>query len=617
MKIDNNLDIIEKFTSSSIFSCCSQKDLSSIVPPLKIFKKKFGEKIYQKGEDANSLFFIVKGDIKLLSGKRVVSQISNGIFGEEAVNPKGHYISSAVADGNTTILALDKKSLLELVAIYPTLKDNLYISLISHHSDKEIGNDWKIEKKKIKDEQATTSKVIGWILTMVVPLVVMIFGDNYGFDWKSKIFIAVFLTTVVMWIFRLSYEFVPSILAVLVLLVLNIAPPSVALSGFTSGSFFIAMSIFGISALLVSSGLTYRLVINLFRILPMSQFWHSWAIFITGIFLTPILPSANGRVGLASPILIDMVESLGYKPKGKAATRLAVATFSGFTMFSSIFLSSKAIHFVVFGLLPQQIRDQFNWGYWFYASSIAGLVMLLLYFITTHFIFDNNEKSQLTKDVIDIQHRILGPMTKGEWAALGGIALFAIGVATSSIHKIQLSWVGLTVLYIILVSGFLSKTDFRINIDWSFLIYLATLIGLVRSMSYIGLDIILGKNLIWLGTYAKNNFYLFIFMLILTVVVMRIFIPNNATVAIVASVLFPISAIIGINTWVVGFVILMISDSWFMPYQSTYYILFDDLISEKKLFDKMEILKVNAISFSFRIIAIYASIPFWKFIGIL
>ncbi|MCI5157929.1 MAG: TRAP transporter large permease subunit [Candidatus Electrothrix sp. AUS1_2] len=443
------------------------------------------------------------------------------------------------------------------------------------------------------------------------------YGDSVEFDWKGKIFLTVAIATVVMWIFRLVDEYIPSIMAVIAILVLDIAPPDIVLSGFTSGSFFMALSIFGLSAILTTSGVTYRIVINLFRFLPLSQFWHSLAIFITGIFLTPLFPSANGRIGIATPILLDMAESLGYKKGGKAATRLAIATFAGFTMFSSIFLSSKSMHFIVFGILPIQVRERFSWGYWLYAALIAGCVLMAFYFLLTQIMFHNTDKPRLSREIIKAQYAVLGPLSAQEWAAIGGIALFALGVATSSIHKIQLPWVGFAVLYFILVLGFLSKKDFKTHVDWTFLLYLGALIGLIKTISYLGLDNLLGQKFLWLGKYMKNDFYLFVPLLSICTMFLRLFIPNTATVAILSSVLFPIALSNGINPWVIGFIILIMSDSWVMPYQCSYYLLFDELTSSKRLFSKAMMLKFNLISISFRLAAVYASIPFWKSIGLL
>jgi len=611
-----NKETVSYLNSSRLFSICTNIDLARIAPYITEVSLFGGEALFKTGENADYLYLIIDGEIEIQSGKRVLNRIESGSVGEEIAGRKGKYLTSAVARRDSRLLRIPQKQILELMKKYPEIKDEIYSSLVNHHAYIKIDEE-ALQCRDKKEEDPGWMKIAGWILTITVPFFIYFFGDSLSLDWKCKIFLTVASATVLMWIFRLAHEFIPSILSVIVILILDIAPSNVALSGFTSGSFFMALSIFGISAVLVSSGLTYRVVINLFRILPLSQFWHSFAIFITGIFLTPLLPSANGRISLSSPILIDMVESLGYKRGGKAATRLAVATFAGFTMFSSIFLSSKAIHFIVFGLLPAQVRDQFDWGYWFYSAIVAGIVLFLFYFILTQIMFSNQERPGLSSEIIKAQHEALGPLSSMEWAALGGITLFAVGIATSSIHKIELPWIGFTVLYVVLAFGSLSKKDFRLNIDWTFLIYLGTLIGLVKTMSYIGLDQLLGHNFLWLGEYMKDKFEVFVPLLSGCIMLLRIFIPNNATVAILASVLFPISIISGINPWIIGFILLIMSDAWILPYQSTYYVLFDELTSEKKLFSRSMILKFNFISILFRIIAIYASIPFWRAIGIL
>ncbi len=610
--------VIKTLKKTKILQDCSGRDLSRLSPYITEKKLKSGETLFSDQSPAENFYIIVNGQVELKSGKRTLSIVTEEAIGEESINRDAKYLTTAIAVTQAHVLVIPRENIISLFDTVPELKDKIYASLVNHHSYNKMKGekDSALQAEQPRPEVSNT-KIAGWLLAVILPALILFFGNDLGFDWKTKIFLTVASSTVVMWIFRLAHEFIPSIFAILVILILDVAPPSVALSGFTSGSFFMAMSIFGISSLLVSSGLTYRIVINLFRRMPMSQGWHSYAIFMTGIILTPLLPSANGRISLATPIVNDMTDSLGYKPGGKAATRLGVSAFSGFTLFSSIFLSSKAIHFVIFGLLPAQVREQFNWGYWFYASLVAGTVMLLLYVITSAVMFRNNEVPRLSKELINAQHKLLGPITSQEWAALGGILLFALGIATSTIHKIQLPWIGLTVLYIVLASGYLRKKDFRINIDWTFLIYLATLIGLVKSMSYIGLDHMLGSKFMWLGNFSGSNIYLFILLLSGCIFLLRLFIPNNATVAILASVLFPIAGLSGINPWIVGFIILIMSDAWIMPYQSTYYVLFDSLTRKKALYNKKIILKFNLTSILFRLAAVYASIPFWRAIGIL
>lgn len=615
----NTNEMVKYLQDSKYFSSCSAIDLARILPYITEKRLSPDDVLFFSETPATTLYLVIEGKIDLKSGKRVIDKvIEDGLIGEEAINDKGKYLSDAIAESPVRVLAIPHEHLTILFDDNATLKSSIYRSLINHYAEKKLKDDWKEKgKTKISREKSSVFKIVGWILAILIPGLILSFGDNYGLDWKTKIFLTVSSSTIVMWIFRLANEFIPSIFAVLVILILDIAPPSVALSGFTSGSFFMALSIFGLSAVLISSGLTYRIVIFMLRYLPLSQFWYTISIFITGMFLTPIFPSANGRITLATPLFSDMVESLGYKKGGKAATKLGVATFSGFTLFSSIFLSSKSINFVMFGLLPLQVQEQFNWGFWFYASLVAGAVLFVLYLIVAGIMFRNNEIPRISKDKIEAQRMILGPMTNKEWSALFGVILFLIGILTSTIHKIHLPWIGFAILYIVLALEFLSKEDFKMTIDWTFLIYLATLIGIVKSMTFIGLDQEIGLHLTWLGEYIRNNFYLFVIMLSGTILILRLFIPNNATVVILASVFLPISEISGINPWIVGFIILIMSDAWFMPYQCTYYVLFNELTVGKQLYNKAAFLKNNLFTILFRLAAIYASIPFWRLLGIL
>ncbi|HPU89276.1 MAG TPA: SLC13 family permease [Spirochaetota bacterium] len=608
--------LVQDLKSADIFASCSATDIARIIPYLQERTLRAGDVLFEAGSPATTFYLVSSGTVALLTGKKTTQEISTGTIGEESVYEE-RYLSDAIAVTDATVYAIDREHLRYVLGSGAGFMQALYRSIINHHVVRSLAGALRPTRVEAAPERPDRLKIIGWVLAIALPVVILLAGGGWGMDWKTKIFATVAVSTIVMWIFRLAHEFIPSIFAVLVILILDIAPPEVALSGFTSGSFFMALSIFGLSAVLVSSGLTYRLVVTLLRFVPRSKFWYNMTIMLVGIFLTPLMPSANGRISLANPILVDMVDSLGYRKGGRAATDLSVATFSGFTLFSGIFLSSKSIHFVIFGLLPIQVQEQFNWGYWLYASLVVGVVLLALHVVVSKYLFANDEPTNLSRERVETQQQVLGPMSTHEWAALGGIVLFLLGIATSTIHKIDLSWIGLTVLYVVLALEFLSKKEFTGSIDWTFLIFLGTLIGLVKSMSYIGLDAGIGKHLLWFGMYTRTNFALFVLLLGASILVLRFFIPNNATVAILAAIFLPIAEISGVNPWVVGYIILFMSDAWLLPYQCTYYLQFEELAHKDGIYDSRLFLKYNAISVLFRFAAVYASIPFWKYLGIL
>ena len=458
---------------------------------------------------------------------------------------------------------------------------------------------------------------IGWILCILIPTVIFCRASATGVEWHLKVFATIFSVTILMWVFRLVPEFVACIFAVTVIVVLDVVPTRIALSGFASGSFFMAMSIFGLAALLVSSGLINRLALLLLHYGPHTHFWYAFALFFTGVVFTPVIPSANGRISIASPILLKMVNLLDCRPRDKGATLLSIAAFAGFSGFSTIFLTGKSVNFVIYGLLPTQVRENLTWLNWSIAAVVTAGVMILLCFIAAAVMFRGGYRSNAKEGQMHFELKEMGPLTIKEWVALGGMLAFLIGVLTMSIHKIDLPWIALFLLTILLVFEFLSRKEFERNLNWPFLIYIAGLVSLVKSMEYVGFSHLMERHMAWLGFFMKEQFLVFVLLLTLCIALIRIFVPNNATIGIFVMTLFPMAEANGINPWIVGFVVLVLSDGWIMPYQCTYYILFRDLTSQQQTYNENLFLRFNVVQYMIRLVAICASIYYWKFLGIL
>ncbi len=337
----------------------------------------------------------------------------------------------------------------------------------------------------------------------------------------------------------------------------------------------------------------------------------------TGIVLSPVVPSINGRVAMVTPLLIDMTESLRYALKGKAATRLAASAFTGVGVLSAVFLTSKSANFVVYGLLPAHVQEEFNWFHWMYAGIVCGAVMVVLYLVLSAWYYRTDEQAHLSKEVISAQLHLLGPMRSREWASLFGIAVFGIGVVTASIHQIQPPWVALLLLYFLLAFNYLRGSEFRDKIDWPFLVYFAGLVGMVSAMSYLGLTRYLAGHLAWLGDSMRLDFPVFLLILTCVMFMLRLVAPNNAVIAISATVLMPLADLNGVNPWVIGFIILTMSEHWFFPYQCTYYVQFEELTRKKRTFNEKSFITFNAITALVRLAGLYASLPFWRSLGLL
>ncbi|CAK0754535.1 TRAP transporter large permease subunit [Gammaproteobacteria bacterium] len=608
---------VERLKGDRILGRASYRALARMLPYTVERSLDSGATLYRAGNPARDLFLLLEGEVDLVSrsGHRLAP--SEGWIGQEAATDVPHYFSDAVARGPARVLAISRAGLRALLAANPELKGEFYISLMESLGGGLLHEKVTHPTHSLKIATDGWSALLGWLLAIILPALILFFGPDWELPRNTVYFLAIFVTTLVMWVFSLTDEYIPGIFAVLTTLAMELVPTNVALAGLASEGFILAMSVLGLAAVMVNSGLGYRVLLLLLLKLPDRPFWHNTGLLITGFLLTPLVPSINGRVALITPLMRDMMEVLRCLPRGMSATALAVSTFSGASLLSAVFLSSKSVNFVIFGLLSPQVQDQFDWIQWTHAAAAVGVFVVISHLVVATIMFRANEHSSLSKERIAAQLALLGDLHRREWAAIFGILLFILAVLTTSVHKIQPAWAGLAVLYGLLVFGMLGKSEFRKEIDWPFLIYLGGIVSITSTLHYLNLDNVFAQNFLWLGDYMRVDFGLFLMLLAVVVFAIRLVVPISATIVIMATILMPIAENAGVNPWLVGFSTLVLGEMWFMPYQCSYYIQLRELTRGAEFYDEKSFLRLNTISNFLKLGALYASIPYWQMLGLL
>ncbi len=466
-------------------------------------------------------------------------------------------------------------------------------------------------------KQIIADKPVAWVLAIIVPFILYYYLTHLGFAREPAIFLAIVSVTLICWMFSLMADFIPALMALLMILLFGLAPDEIVLSGFSSNGFIIAFSVMGLGAIINSSGLAHRYTLWLLKTIPANTIFYQLALFFTGFLLNPVVPTITGRAVIVGPILNNIVSSCDENSREKSSSLLYLSGLDGINYLSPIFLTAAPANLMVFALLPPQEQYSFNFIFWFYAASVTGTIMLLAYFVTSSLFFRSFHKVTVSKEEIKEQWLALEKFSWLEWSALSGIVLLVIGIMTTSIHKIPLQVISLSVICSLLVIGALSRDDFVKKIDWAFLFLLASMIGIMSCMSYMGLDKNLIDQLGWLEHSMRHNFPLFVFALSSAILLIRLFIPLNAAILIFAAALLPLASGAGISPWVVGFIILIMSETAFFGYQSPYILLFRNLITDHVNYSERKVQLFHGILIFVKLGAIYASIPFWRAIGVL
>ena len=120
--------------------------------------------------------------------------------------------------------------------------------------------------------------------------------------------------------------------------------------------------------------------------------------------------------------------------------------------------------------------------------------------------------------------------------------LFVLGAFTISWHQINPAWLAAFILVALLLTGLVSKKDFQQKIDWPMIFFLLSLEGLSRSISYLGLDTALSAAVGDRFDFVGGNLVLFIPVALAVTLVLRLALPITAGMVVAAVVLMPVAA---------------------------------------------------------------------------
>jgi len=603
----------QALTGHPLFAGCSPLDLARLLPHVREKHLESGAVLFKNGDPAETLYLLAHGSLRY--SIRGLEAGHPTVLGEESVLGLNGYLGEAMAIEDCHLWTIPRRQLATLVKECPGVRDRATANLAARINGEPIPPPPPLAAKA----GGSWRELIGWLLATIVPLLVL-YGlrhDPLLTSLHSRYYLAILSSVAVMWVFRLLPDFIPVLFALLALIIFGVAPPDTILSGFGSDSFFMALSVLGLGTVIRASGLGFRLLLLMIGARPQSRWWHNFCVFMVGLILTPIIPTANGRVSIVSTFVPELLGEGNKERRLREAGRLTISSLTGASAFSAIFLSSKSINFLMFGYLPEQEQLRFQWTYWLVAASVAGLALLLLYFALWSLVFRARNPAPLSRATIRSQLATLGPLTPSELAALGGILVFAGSLATSAIHRIEVPWIALSILFGLLMFGFLQDKDFRREIDWGFLFYLGGLTGMVTTMKEVGVDQWLAVHCTWLNHYMLHDMHLFIALLAGMLFLVRLVLPINAASVIFLTLLMPTAVAGGVNPWLIGFMVLFLAESYFLPYQASYYLQFCSLTGYGYPEQDKRLVPFNLAITVMKVAALYISLPWWHYLGLL
>jgi DASS family divalent anion:Na+ symporter len=604
-------------SKSALFEPLSLGAKAHLLPLFQVIHVDKDTMLYSPGNTADYLYFMLDGKGTLTLNGQTIKLRPGSCFGEESLLDQRHYFGK-VSIHHGTLARIKKYRFIELLKQDRKILNEVVLRFSHSFNHKfQPGGEKALRRKKNQQQPNKMLSLIGWAFVLLIPFLSYYYAGMGGFTEKQRIFLSILSGTVVLWGFRLVPEFVGAFFSLLVYLGIGLTDPAVILSGFSSKTFIMALSIFGIAAILLSSGILYRFLLNLLRITPSKARWIMMSLLSLGGTLTPIIPDTSSRLQLATTFLRDTYATIHIKFKGRMWSLGVANALQSATLLGPMFLSSSVRHYVLLGLFWGQYQEQFQWMGWLRASWVTALILGISHITLLSFLVKKEAKPEISKSLIKGQIDILGPTSPYEWGALLGVFLCFLGMMTNRYHHIQPEIIALLILSTLLSFNFIHQKGFNTTINWTELVYLAGLSGLLSTARALELFEAFATSLSDFAFLISNNFEWFILVLFSMISLTRLIMPKGAVVLLYAFFFVPLAQSVGISPWILAFMILVFGESFYFPFQSPEYLNLRQVLYKFTPFNENRVLWINACMNIMKLAAIYGSLPYWKYLGMI
>ncbi len=630
-------EVAELLARTVVFASWSKADLLRLAANVFERNLRAGEVLFDPTTRADHLYWIARGRLRLSSPQ---AEVDTGVIGAEAATELGHYLGCARAESDCTLLGIPRFVLTR--AGGERGSSSFFDSLLRRFA-RSAGGDSEdpaplgsVARAGSQSKPQSTVRptgaaapaagadsplsvalvCLGWAMAIAVPGWLLSHPLSF-LDYNQHNCLGMLALGLVLLTFNLVPQYAAAMISVLGMLLLDVAPAPVLLGGFGTGGLFMVLGIFGVGSVLVRSGIVTRLVLLVMRSTPHGSRWYDLSTMLVGLILTPCIPSANTRVQVLTPIISQLSRSLGYADRGRDSTRLVLSMLAGASIFAPVFLTSKSLTLLVHGMLPDQVAEQFQWLGWVEVTALAGGLLAVGYFAIISLLLPGRARPAFSKKRIEAQLHLLGPLSGQEKMALASVAFYIFALVSYSVHKISPYWITLGALLIFLLLRVMDDRDVEQDIDWSALLIVGFFTGTDQALDATGLSAILARSLSPFAQYMTLDFETFTLILIGVTALLRLVLPITTAGVLLASTFIPLAVMHGVSPWIVGFVILMFSECWVGPTQCSYFQTMEAFAGARPVYDRALLLRVNLVVTGMRIAAVFALLPYFRWLGVL
>ena len=601
-------------------------DLARLLGALEAIRAGPGEVIAHEGTEADALFLLERGLVAITvaspDGEMSLREVSAPAhFGELGLLLARR---TATSRALTDVVAwrLPRARFESLVKDRPQIALAVAAALadaVDRRSREYVGApepERRPEERAREDRPPSrrVTRVVGALAAIALPLALWNVGPPSGLEPAGWRVVLLLVGAAIAWLTEPVPDFAVALALAAAWGATGLVTLAVAFSGFASSSWLLALGALALAAAMARTGLLFRIALVLLRAFPATATGQLFALLFGGVLITPLVPLSVARVAAIMPVASEIGQSLGYAPRSNGSARLAFAGLVGYWYFSSIFLTGLATNFFVVQLLSPADRARFSWIGWLGAAAPVGLLCLVGAAAALLVLFRPEPAAVRIQDATRRQQRILGPLSRGERIAMSAAGLLLAGLIAQPVLNVEPAWLALLAL-VVVTAGALDRERFRGGIDWGFLMLFGALLGSGNVMQATHVDTWVAAGLV-ARTAGLGDPGIVLIAIAAATILLRFILPSRPTMLLLTLAVVPAAPQLGISPWLAGLVVLLAANIWILPYQGLEYLVAREATAGEA-FDDRQGTRIGLALTAIRFVAIAASVPAWKLMGLL
>jgi Di- and tricarboxylate transporters len=467
-----------------------------------------------------------------------------------------------------------------------------------------------------REKLLTTPAIIKLVISIAVGLYICTIPPQPTLGPAAIRFIGIFIGAMLAMVLRALPDWIISLVALFLLVICNVGTFATVFSPMAGTSIWLIIPAFGIAAVMAKTGLLKRIALSILSLFPESFRGQISALFVSGIIISPLIPSTLAKMSIFAPFTASVSDQMGYERGSKGSAGLFMAQWCSAGLLGYGFFSGSFAVFMLLGLLPKQDQAFFHWMSWLETCAPWLIVMTVLSYIFIMFWYKPKEELNLPAGYTKSVLKEMGPMSANEKLAGGILAIILLGWMTQQWHNIDASLIAIAGLCIYAIAGLFKKEEFSSTIPWAELVYMLLIFSVAALIGTLKVNVWLQGILDPILSPLFSNTYLLILAIVITTYILRFFILSQFTIAIVIyAILGGLATAAGMNGLLIVLITYISGNIFMLDFQNVVYV--TARTSSKNMIDQKMAIPYASVWLAINLLGWWASVPVWRALGLM